>query len=427
VPFAQQVALRLQRLDGLDGRDRLDEQRLLHRGFVRGGRDPPADPVLRDEADRQCHEEGAGRNDDDPARHQIDDDQEDEDEDRIDEHADRVGGEEFADEFVLRDAARIFAGLHGPCRHAGVEHLLEEQIGKLEVGAAAGIVDQRGPGGLQHEVEEDRARDAERQHPERRLGVVRQDAVVDVHREERRGERQQIDEQGGDGDLRIGAPERNERAYQPVLAHDCAVPAFDGGFHRIRADRAEGQHCPDAFPGGQAALQLAAHGLDIGRIARPVDFQQRDCGSVVEKDDGGQVEIAGGEIAPAEGAYIEADTVAQALDVLQRRHGLFEGHARKEDDFRPRPAEKDGDPLKGGPEGFSADRGRLRSGMYNAGRFGGQRHGHRPRKDDGVVPVAKSEISLPLKPIGPRQSMRIAFRSLLHVGQQVHRQVVHLP
>ena len=200
-PFAQQIGLGAQRLDRLQRRDRFDQQRLALRRFVHGGSHPLADAPLCHQPDNDGDNEGHSRYDHQPAANGVDDQQEDENESRVDEHADGVRGEELAHEFILCDAVRIFARRSRPRRQGRVEHFLEQQIGNPEIRLASGIVDQRGAGRLQQQVEQDGRADPERQHPEGRDRLVRQDAVVDVHGEDRRGDRQEVDEDRRQHDL----------------------------------------------------------------------------------------------------------------------------------------------------------------------------------------------------------------------------------
>src|SRR3546814_12780801 len=76
-------------------------------------------------------------------------------------------------------------------------------------------VDQRAAQVAQQEIEEERDADAERQNPQGGERLVRQDAVIDVHSEQRRGQGQHVDRAGRDHDLRIGWPQPGARAPEP--------------------------------------------------------------------------------------------------------------------------------------------------------------------------------------------------------------------
>ena len=63
-------------------------------------------------------------------------------------------------------------------------------------------------GDLQYEVEDQGQDDPDRERPKRRDRKVRDDAVIDIHREKRGGECQQVDQERRDA--------RHERVVAPV-------------------------------------------------------------------------------------------------------------------------------------------------------------------------------------------------------------------
>ena len=74
-----------------------------------------------------------------------------------------------------------------------------------------------------HEIEHDGDDHADRKRNQRRNRAVRHDAIVDVHREDRRGEREQIDDQRGNRDVAVVLPEPLGDGPEPVLLHRRAV------------------------------------------------------------------------------------------------------------------------------------------------------------------------------------------------------------
>ncbi|MCY1235715.1 hypothetical protein D9M72_483430 [compost metagenome] len=101
-----------------------------------------------------------------------------------------------------------------------MQYLLEQHVGELQVSLPSGKVDQRGTNRLEQEVEQNGGADAKCQHPKCRHRLVRQNPVIDVHRKERRGQRQHVDEKGRDRHLHIGLPEWLDRGRQPMPAVD---------------------------------------------------------------------------------------------------------------------------------------------------------------------------------------------------------------
>ncbi len=170
-------------------------------------------------------DKGKRRYDHQPAAYRIDDQQEDEDEGRVDEDADRVRGEELAHELILGHPICVFARRTGPRRQRRVQHFLEQQIGNPQIRLAPGIVDERRAGRLQEQVEQNDRADPDRQHPERRDRLVRQDPVIDVHGEDRRGDGEQVDEDRRQHDLRIGAPERRPWFRSASVAFRSSPPS----------------------------------------------------------------------------------------------------------------------------------------------------------------------------------------------------------
>lgn len=74
-----------------------------------------------------------------------------------------------------------------------------------------------GAQGAQHEFEDHREDDTAREDPECFEGAVRYDAVVDLHREEGGGHREQVCHQRGDTHFRISGPTRTQWPLQPML------------------------------------------------------------------------------------------------------------------------------------------------------------------------------------------------------------------
>ena len=85
----------------------------------------------------------------------------------------------------------------GAVLQAHAEHLLHQRRRDLDVDARAGLVDEVAAQQAHEQVGADHQHHADRQRPQRLDRVVRHDAVVDVHREHRQGEREDVDQQRG--------------------------------------------------------------------------------------------------------------------------------------------------------------------------------------------------------------------------------------
>jgi hypothetical protein len=143
------------------------------------------------------------------------------------------------------------AGRGRPRRHLDAHHVLEDTTGQADIGDAPGRIDEIAAQGLEHEVEGEDGEGADRQHPEGRDRVVGHDAVVDVHHEERRGEGEGVDQDGGDQDLGIGRPLAVEGRPEPVAL------AFEG-------DRPVALLVADLRPSEEGMTVIAA--LELGQL-----------------------------------------------------------------------------------------------------------------------------------------------------------------
>jgi len=78
---------------------------------------------------------------------------------------------------------------------AHAHHMLEQAAGEHDIGALAGRVDEIAARRAQHEVERHHDEHADRKHPQGLDGIIGNDAVVDVHREQRCRQREDVDDE----------------------------------------------------------------------------------------------------------------------------------------------------------------------------------------------------------------------------------------
>jgi hypothetical protein len=95
-------------------------------------------------------------------------------------------------------------------------HVFKDAAGQNNVGAPAGRIDEPAAQQAQQDIEQDRQPDAQGQHPQRCHRLVGQHAIVHIHDEQRRCQRQHVDEAGGYDDLGIGRPQEPNRPPEPV-------------------------------------------------------------------------------------------------------------------------------------------------------------------------------------------------------------------
>ncbi len=135
----------------------------------------------------------------------------------------RSGREELANRIEIPQ----LIGEHADRWRAGRQlhrlHMLEYLRGEHDVDLLAGDVDDAAAHHAQHEIEDDRDDHADRKRNERRDRAVRHDAIVDVHREDRRAEREQIDDQRRDRDVAVVLPESLGDGPEPVRLRRCSA------------------------------------------------------------------------------------------------------------------------------------------------------------------------------------------------------------
>jgi hypothetical protein len=232
---------------------------------------PESDQHQRDADDRH-HDQPAGK--------QGDETQEEHQENEIDREHDRGRGEEVAHGLIFGDSARHRAGAALALGHRQVHHLLEQLLRQLRVELAPDFVDEARASDPQHEVEQQRNHHAGREHPQGRHRLVRDHAVVDVHREQRHREREQVDDQGREDDRPELPAHLPHLGPEPMLALGFVprplILALAGGVDF------DGDGAPGV--GGLELGKLDPHRLGEARCvdqALTAARFQKDCGTVV--------------------------------------------------------------------------------------------------------------------------------------------------
>ena len=118
------------------------------------------------------------------------------------------------------------------------ENLFEKPRAQLQIDPVSGAVDKIGAQRFEPELEAVGDQRPDREHEKRLLGVVRNDAIVDIHHEQRSGQGEQVEKHGREGDSAIeravgpqGAPEPGSRfGVFRRSPHPGAVLNLVGGF-----------------------------------------------------------------------------------------------------------------------------------------------------------------------------------------------------
>jgi len=116
----------------------------------------------------------------------------------------------------------------------------------------------------QNEVKKDSECEAYRERDQRRNRAVWNDAIIDVHREERSGESENVDDEGGNRDVEVICPELLNGSPEPMRRRDVAgrayAPVCGGG-------RPDKKHRTEIFQFGRGHPEfdlLACRRIDKG-------------------------------------------------------------------------------------------------------------------------------------------------------------------
>ena len=194
-PAAEHLPFGARGLERLRARDRFDQHRMLQARIRLRVERHPAHLPLQAEPRDEHHGNARERHEHQPAADQRDEGEEQDHEGEIDREHDRGRREEVADHFIVGHAPGERAGAALPVGHRQVHHLLEQLLRKPCVELARDLVDQPRARDPKREIEDEREEHAEREHPQGRHRLVRNHAVVHVHREQRHREGEQVDDQ----------------------------------------------------------------------------------------------------------------------------------------------------------------------------------------------------------------------------------------
>jgi hypothetical protein len=391
LPFALHHGFGVQALDRLDAEQRLDQHDMPLRRELLRLRGAPAERDLRhdgeEEDDRNREERDPGEGAHDVEEHGD----EDADEDEVDERHEAGRAEEVAHLFEVSDRVRHAGRAAGPGRHARGERLVEDGARHLQVDPPRDGLEHAGSERPEREVEHQRDPHAEGERPERHERRIRDHPVVDVHHEDRHGEREQVDAERRRDHLRPRGPVLPHRPPEPVPGAAAEGSGLGraprlGPVHSGRDKEERCGHHPFEVAARHRRLRPVGR-VDEGRHAAVVGQAVEDAWrAVAAEDDGGQ----GGRIDV--GGPRRKETSAQADMRQSLRHGLrpFERRARRhpraERRLRERPAVEPGEPAD-----QRDPRVKRRTGGGGGRRSGLRRLGHLPSHSSAGIAVLKTE------------------------------------
>ena len=196
-PAAEHLPFGTRGLERFRSGDQFDQHRMLETGVgLSIERRAPHRP-LQAHSGGEHHRNAEQRHEDEPAADQGDESEKQEHEREIDCQNDGRRREEVPHQLIFRNAFRHRSGAALAVRHGQVHDFFEELLRKLGVELAADLVDQAGSRHPEREIEDQRQQHAEGEHPQGRHRLVRDHSVVNVHREQRHREGEQVHHQRG--------------------------------------------------------------------------------------------------------------------------------------------------------------------------------------------------------------------------------------
>ena len=244
------------------------------------------DKAKRDH-ERQHHQRDPGQR---PRDHKENADEQD-GKDQIGGRDHAAGGEELAHRIEIAQLVGDDADRGRPLRHLHRHHMFEDVGGQHDVDRLAGDVDHAAAYHAQHKIEHDRQPHSDRQRDQRRDRAVRDNPVVHAHNEQRRRQRQHVDQKGGQRNVPVTGPVHLDHRPEPMIARKVSCgDRTRVGFHRspdqervagiLRGDRCDRPNM------SRARLDQGIEDLD-GLLGR-VDAEQNQRGPILHDQDGGE-------------------------------------------------------------------------------------------------------------------------------------------
>src|SRR5579883_189050 len=309
--FPAPLHLRLDRhgLQRLDAGDAFDEKRLVLRAAVELLIEPAAKdrrhPGGESDIERESPDHDPGEQRRVIEHHRQEHDREEE----IDDERQRRAREEIPDVLELPHARHGIAG--AACLEIGDgqgHEMTEEPRAELDIDAVGGVREDVSAERAQHGLEHRDGDEPDHQHIERRQAAMHQHLVGDDLEEERRHQREKLEEERGDDDLAKDAA---------VLVHRLEEPGHVEAAHEL-AERGAARHehqppAPHGLEDGALDELWAADPGILDECAVIGDLADDQEAAIAQLDDGRQVQTR----KPLPGARYQARLDAEILRATQ--------------------------------------------------------------------------------------------------------------
>ncbi len=329
-PLVQAAAFGAGRLDRLQVLEGFQQHAVLHRPFAQVLPRQVAEQALGQQPRQDHQHAGHQRHPDHMAADHGDDQQEDRHERQVADQRRAGRGKELAHRLELPHLGTEGAHRRRLGGDPGAQHAGEQQGRELQVEALAEHVEQVAAHDPQDTVEDDRQGHAAGEDPQGVEGRVGHHAVVDLHGEQCRGDRQDVGHQRRGGDLGVGTPEPLERAEEPVFGQGAGVVA-DPPVRAVAALGEDRRAAVQRFQLGQRhplASAVALRYQHLGMLA--VVAHQHQGAAVVEQQQGRQqvaidpAQRLAGDLGSDVGAAQRAGHQVQRQATVLQRHAVHQ-------------------------------------------------------------------------------------------------------
>jgi hypothetical protein len=200
---------------------------------------------------------------------------------------DGAGREELPDRVKIAHLIGQYADGGRPLSHLDGQDMRKNIGGKNDVELLARHVDDAGSDRAQNKIESNCNAQPNAQSDERGNRGIRHHAVIDIHREERRREREHVDKERGDSDMAVIRPELANDAPEPMrlrylpgraraLVRRSGWSDEEGVAHIVRFERRR-PHLSLRAGGWVDDSQLFRACVDLGQdTSRPI-LHDQDC------------------------------------------------------------------------------------------------------------------------------------------------------
>ena len=221
-PLRLHDALGALRLDRLQRRQALDQRGIAQRAGAIGGLGQFVHLVLQDVRVNDDDDDDQQHRQDELPGNQGNDQNEKQGERQVDEGGHRGRCDEIAHRLERTQVRGEGADRRRPCFHAHAEDAFHDLRRELHVDPRAGEIDEIAAQQAEHQVDHEQQDHPQRQHPQGLDRAVGNHPVIDVHHEQRHGQRDDVDQQGRAQHVAVDRPLVGQRSPEPVAQPDFA-------------------------------------------------------------------------------------------------------------------------------------------------------------------------------------------------------------